>query len=317
MDEVPIFVKLAGTSMIESTKQDATSALYDIISGVQLEGERYVAIEGAQVYCYGVYFKALDVTALYVHTDVDIKNAYSPVVMRVARWQYGPSLMPYGLVNTNEVLQHAFWITSKSRRMKPSLASVRFIENIFSGVVDLPVLKVSASHLRHITVKELTAIDFKTIISKAGFMFNVIKDLHQKGDMHEAFFVGLILWACTMPDTIYKWISSSSVWMWTFNGIDDFVKIIKEKLTLRMKALQNLVPIDLTPMFEMEVLVNRGVGEVDWEKEKRHRVQPNVANFERDEIMKEAIVLFKRAIATGQKPKRLKWENFWSASYCE
>jgi len=103
-------------------------ALYDIIPHVEFRGRRIISIEGAQTGVYCVYAKRLDVTLLYCKTNLDLKSAYPPVLLRAARWQYGPDLMPYGLVTTNEILMNAFFINSNSRRQKPAVQAISFVK---------------------------------------------------------------------------------------------------------------------------------------------------------------------------------------------
>jgi len=301
--------------MCSAEMEVAGYALYDIIPHVEFRGRRIISIEGAQTGVYCVYAKRLDVTLLYCKTNLDLKSAYPPVLLRAARWQYGPDLMPYGLVTTNEILMNAFFINSNSRRQKPAVQAISFVKNVLCQNIEIPPTKVSARHLRYVTTRELGAVSLTRLTELAGFTFNTLYSLYKAGDLHESFFVGLIMWAMSVPDDIRPWIAKSGIWLWEFSTVEQFAKTIKNKFTLRLKALQNLVPIDLTPAFEMEVLVNRGVGSVDWDAEESNRTRPKLAEFDKTAILTECVKLFKRAYSTGSRPKKMKWEKYWKNRY--
>jgi len=122
---------------------------------------------------------------------------------------------------------------------------------------------------------------------------------------------GVIVWAMILEGQDRTLLNYCGVWQWQFNNVLDFADRIKKNFTLRLKALQNTIQYDLTSFFEFEVLTNRGLGEVDWKKEKLHRIQPNLVSFSKEQIYEKSYELFTLVKAKGQIPKRQRWKTFW------
>nr|WMV64382.1 putative RNA-dependent RNA polymerase [Uromyces fabae virus] len=139
----------------------------------------------------------------------------------------------------------------------------------------------------------------------------MLNKLVKKG-IHENLFVGLIVWAILIPETLRMHIQTSDIWWWQYEDDADFFKQIKTRFTSRLKAVQNLVPLDLTPLFELEVLVNRGIGEVDWHSEEENRTLPNTTHIATNDIYQSATKLFLRMCAKKVRPTRAKWGSYWS-----
>nr|QED42972.1 putative RdRp [Phakopsora totivirus B] len=136
-----------------------------------------------------------------------------------------------------------------------------------------------------------------------------------KVGMHEAMFVGLVTWARLLTPINKQLLAVSGIWDWEYTSIAEFSRKIKNNFSLRLKALQNLVDIDLEQFFEMEVLVNRGVGEVDWQAEEDHRVNPNTNRIADKLIFEESVKLFKKLKRRGSKPYKTSWSQFWDSRW--
>nr|WMV64384.1 putative RNA-dependent RNA polymerase [Uromyces fabae virus] len=249
---------------------------------------------------------------LYIDNDLTIPSFNKSILLRFSRLQYGPDLFPYGLIDDVDVLRHAFYISRATiKRYNPSIDECPTLKSWLLGETEPPKLKVSALHLRHVTIKELRRMDWQGMCLRNRYMLKFLEGMAKVG-MHESMFVGLLLWSDGLPDEGRMYSEVSGIWGWQYENVEDFARQIKTKFSLRLKALQNLVPLNLKPFFEMEVLVNRGIGEVDWRAEKEHRTKPNVASFTREQIYRASGEMFTRLKNLGSKPDNIKWKSYWN-----
>jgi hypothetical protein len=86
-------------------------------------------------------------------------------------------------------------------------------------------------------------------------------------------------------------------------------------LSVRAKSLQHIVPTDLKHIFELDVLVNRMSGRVDWEQEKANRVQLNVTRLSSKDVYEEAYKLFTRPDAERDRPVSMGFDEFWKVRW--
>jgi len=307
---VPMYCLSNGDILNETSFSEANFLLYDILNGVNLNGIVHIHIRGRAVPVLAYYLPDHDFTVLYIHNSLPLKHMPKSVLLRLSRLQYGPDLFPYGLIDDVDVLRHAFFITRSSiKQYKGSLENYPIIHSWMTGTSEPPITKISSLHLRHLTIKELRKLGISWFDHRARFMYPCLEHLASLG-MHESMFIGFIIWAKSLPDIAWQYISCSGIWQWKFDSLDDFIKKIKSKFTLRLKALQNLVPLDLKPFFEMEVLANRGLGSVDWHSEKENRTRPNLATFDAEAIFQEAGSLFTRIKNLGGQVDNLKWSSY-------
>ncbi|QGX74232.1 putative RNA-dependent RNA polymerase [Cronartium ribicola totivirus 3] len=238
-------------------------------------------------------------------------------MLRISRIQYGPLLCPYGIVTEDDVLNFAFYRTSGTVRtanhlaVSTSLTDYPKIQSWFSDTEDPPVTSVSASHLRHLTIHEVRKLGADYFFPKLNFLLPALERL-AKADMHESMFIGILVWALLLPDSDFELIKSSGVWQWDFTDVADFSRRIKKDFSLRLKALQNIVSLPLHRFFELEVLVNRGIGQVDWAGEKHNRTVPNTCTIPPERIFPRARAIFKKIQARGGKHKKLTWKKYWA-----
>nr|QED42935.1 putative RdRp [Phakopsora totivirus E] len=270
----------------------------------------YLSTEGSSNYVLCVYLEALNVTALYCSCSTSLLDCLAGTLLRVSRVQYGPDLFPYGMLDSQTIALDAFYVTSRSRRIAKLKRHSDIVKGVLKGEIVIPDTKVSSLHLRHITWVELRELGYDSLHERCWFVFPLVEHMYKVGT-NMALITGLLIWAYVLPDEVRLWASHMDIWYWKFTGVDDFIKTIKTKFSLRLKALQNLLPVDLTPFFELEVLANRGMGSVDWDAEKENRVNPNLADFDADKVYETALNLFARVDSLGGKPKHLKWNDYW------
>jgi len=287
----------------------STHVLYDIIPDIAINGGLHYNLGACAVFCTSIYFKKFHCSALYINNNYNLVGLSPPHLSRISRVQYGPEIFPYGAIGPDSILEYVFRCTSKSINYVP-LKSFSLLKSTLSGNNVLDKMKISAKHIQHIRVKDFGALNEEMVLERLGNTKVLFENL-LKVDMHESFFCGLLLWVLLLPDRERNLFSKSMFVHIKYGSAMDFFTTIKKELTLKLKALQNTVNLDLSCFFEMEVLVNRGLGDIDWKQERLNRTILNVAKFDNQSILQHTRELFTRLKKLGGRPKRYSWDNFW------
>jgi len=77
------------------------------------------------------------------------------------------------------------------------------------------------------------------------------------------------------------------------------------------KQVHGHAGLDLTQLFELNVLVNRLETQVDWESEKTNRTQPRLVTMDYQDVYDGAKELFHDAMLEGVRPYRLSYNDYW------
>jgi hypothetical protein len=333
LKQVPLYVNVDGNVMTESSFYDCSFVLLEVIPRNLGNGWTMVMQGKGAQWLFCVFLSHLQVTACYLETNTNIASASPYLALSLSRIQYGPDLVPYNVHRDEEIIKYSFHMTTpvvnRSNRLfseffeddkltlskpQPFIAYCKshyptFLQ-VMTGKRELPVLKVSAQHLRHVSIHELRAINIITILRRCFPILPMIEHLINIG-AHEAMISGLLVWAAVLDGNDRTLFNYCGIWSWRFTSISDFATKIKKDFSLRLKAIQNTVKYDLSNFFEFEVLTNRGMGEVDWSNERTHRVDPNVTTFRNTDIYEKACEIFQSVKATGRQPTRQRWTKFW------
>jgi len=156
------------------------------------------------------YFSLLDITAYYIHSKTHFHSLRGADLRYISRIQYGPTLFPYGPVNDADILNEVFMTNHQYTHLENLRPST--IIAILRKHIPLNHTKVSAKHLRHVTVNELNALDENYVLPKIQFLEYFISRLINHPDFTEAFFSGLVVWVLNMPQEVYNFIKKSKVW---------------------------------------------------------------------------------------------------------
>ncbi|BAT62486.1 RNA dependent RNA polymerase [Red clover powdery mildew-associated totivirus 5] len=315
MPYVPTFLAPTDSSRVfrEVDFNEADLVLFECLSGLELDGSMHLHIQESAVPIIAVYLPKVKVTACYISIDYQIKHTNKDVLLRFSRMQYGPDLFPFGLVSDLDIVRYAFFISRKTikKRKDYKIKDFPIIDSWFRGSTEPPVSKVSVNHLRHMTMAEVRLMGRGVIEDKVSYILPFLSRMAKVG-MSEAMFIGIVLWANSLPTQQHELCKLSGLWDLSFTSMEDFATKVKARFSLRLKALQNLVSVDLHCFFELEVLVNRGVGELNWEKEKMNRTRPNLAQFKPEQVFSKACSLFTDILRRGGRPKKRNWSEFWS-----
>nr|UVG55953.1 putative RNA-dependent RNA polymerase [Poaceae Liege totivirus 18] len=171
---------------------------------------------------------------------------------------------------------------------------------------ELPKSKISASHHFHYYPKEVYASISPERRTAAAEL------LRLPSDATLPFAAGLLLWLGTAPEGLVKYVSGSG--LLKSKDTKEFIRVAKS-ISAEAKSLQNMVLQDLRPVFELDVLVNRIDGLVDWMAEKENRTKLNTTNIPDDEIYTRALQVFRDAEAIGRRPVKFTWDQFWESRW--
>uniref|UniRef100_A0A2V0RCB6 RdRp n=1 Tax=viral metagenome TaxID=1070528 RepID=A0A2V0RCB6_9ZZZZ len=177
--------------------------------------------------------------------------------------------------------------------------SKRDIEHLIS----LPTSKITGEHHTHYNVAEML------LAFKGQHHDKVTTAISKMTNATQAFASGTLGWYWSLPVDLKAIVREAD--MWNETTVEDWAK--KAKYASRFcKAMQNCIEADLRPLFEIDVLSNRGIGEINWVAEKEHRVKPDTVNVTYEEVYKEASIVFNRAQIEGRSPPRMSWETYWN-----
>jgi len=94
----------------------------------------------------------------------------------------------------------------------------------------------------------------------------------------------------------------------------EFFIMLKEEGTAS-KVLQHYRRSDLVNIFELNVLVNRVVTEMDWDAEKEKRVDSKVYVTNSRDIYERSKTIFMVGRSEGKTPYKQEWDDYWKARW--
>lgn len=118
--------------------------------------------------------------------------------------------------------------------------------------------------------------------------------------VEDSMMAGVMIWLNALDVVQLKFILESGLLRCV--SIEAFKKLGKA-ISVRAKSMAKFCDMSCTNLFEIDVLVNRMDGDVDWDSEKEHRVNPRLANVDPRMVYKKAMQIF--AHGRVDKPKYL------------
>lgn len=165
--------------------------------------------------------------------------------------------------------------------------------------------KITASHHVHFSFKEV--VDILGVNSDS-----VALALSITREATNSFLTGVALWAAGL--TTDEMMLAKGSGLFSLASVKDYKREAK-RISVEAKSLQNLVDVDLRKFFELEVLVNRVDGLVNWEEEHKNRVSPNLAEMPEGLVYERASQLFSRSISAGKRPRKFDWREYWQSRW--
>lgn len=304
---LPSHISLTKHGIAAETPDKAKYVLADV-RPIDIFEDRhmYVCYGTTSLMSYVVPFTKLKVNAYYVEVSTRLSSCTKYGRLIFARAQCGFDSAPYNVWDSKEITRYVLKFGGTSRIATKE--EIRYAVSLFNGVSTVPFLRTSAGHLRYLTFNELREVRVKNMPSVYRLVAPLLYSLKDKG-LHESMAVGIFLWACCL-DEPSRAMMEGSLAMRPCNSVKDYMLNAKN-MSIRCKAMQNNVDVDLTPFFEMEVLANRGVGDIDWEKEKENRSNPNLSKLPLGKVRELCAQVFQTARAQGKKPRPMDWDRFF------
>lgn len=183
-------------------------------------------------------------------------------------------------------------------------------DTIKRGTVEiskLPITKITAQHHEH-----FRAIEVMKSIGEARCMIKYKEVLNMPFEIHDSMMASILLWCSSIKEDEYKAIVATKIF--NSGSYVEFAKMGKQ-ISTEAKSMQNLTTRDLRSFFELDVLVNRVDGILDWEKEKKNRTQPQYAQMPKGFVLEQASKIFSEARMKGKKPKHNSWSDYWDSRW--
>jgi hypothetical protein len=184
--------------------------------------------------------------------------------------------------------------------------AVNLIRHKINSLEQLPAPKISGEHHLHFNAVEV----YQSLDDEEKRRANHALRLPQ--DATTTMMAGVMLWLASLEDELFIYIVTSD--LLDAKDTAQFIRSAK-KLSVQAKSLQNLVHSDLRKVFEVDVLVNRSFGEVDWQGEKNNRLKPKLANIPLADIYNIVYNLFTKDDVNRERPKKMSWDNYWAARW--
>lgn len=173
-------------------------------------------------------------------------------------------------------------------------------------IEELKKSKISGEHHIHYTANEIWEILTPSEKRKAKLALSL------PPDSTTTFVAGVMLWLAVLDDDEFRFIMSSKLFQ--AQNQKDWSTIAKA-ISVRAKSLQNQNAKDLRNLFEIDVLINRYLGEPIWQEEKKNRTEPKLALVSKNEVYDIAKNLFSKKDEYKEKPRKFKWKDFWDARW--
>lgn len=177
----------------------------------------------------------------------------------------------------------------------------------------LSVSKETQYHHEHFTIAHINwPALFNRDANAKKRVYRAIIDMAYITDLTRPHLSGYLLWAALVSQRAWDVYRLA---LHPLRGIDSlgWAKNVKADLVL-IKSLSALNKFDsLTELFEVEVLVNRGVGMVDWDTERAHRVEPSVVTLPEEFVEYQLDRLFSHLAIDHQKSLTPStWARYWA-----
>lgn len=164
----------------------------------------------------------------------------------------------------------------------------------FGALPEYVRAKISSEHHTHLRPNEILEAASNTSQMRVYYVRAMVERLRAANVYEEATVSTFLAYVLTADDLFAQFILDSCTLWSGVNGVEELNKRLK-LVSGQIKSINTSTYEPLTQMFELTVLVNRGVGSVDWAAERDHRVNPNTANVKPGDVYVSARKIFERA----------------------
>lgn len=298
-NNIPVWVQIRGNKLTVVDRERADYILADVQEHKpgQQQGNQIVDKNGVSVFYKVIFCEDLDLYYIKTTTDVmhmspELKRAMSAMYSIVEDYDFSD---PDG----TQYLRRVFDVDGGQLRHCDKVTAPQ--------VGEFPRAKITAEHHTHMRPEEI----WKAASTRGEQMRPVmlmLKHLRKLPGATEAVVSTFMLYALTAHYPIAVIVATSKR-IWAAADVGALADILKQIAT-PLKSMHSHEIIDYTQLFELQSLVNRGTGAIDWDKEYEHRVKPDVVKVDPAEVYKAACDLFTAGVQQGFKYPKMNWNTY-------
>ncbi|ADQ54106.1 RNA polymerase [Tuber aestivum virus 1] len=289
--------------MCAVSRHSSTHMLVDVIPCSQLglgavyyHTEVAVRVYGEARYCR--LFRLDDVYGCYMRTDA-YTPCLGPVTKRLMSQVY--SLVNSVCFNSCDISDYL------SLTLGSTLQMPKIEWPVKHGIYERS--KITATHHTHLRPQELEAVA-EGMGGRTKFVYAVcLQRLLSIGVVTEAVYSSFLAYIIGVEyNFALLLLRSTTVWSGT-RGEEQLLSKLKS-FASAIKASHSAKYQPLTQLFELTVLLNRGIGSVDWAGEKENRVNPNTVDLDPADVYKSSMTIFRKARKSGYKYPKMHYDKF-------
>lgn len=304
-DTYPAWIRFRNRVQAVS-RQKASHFLFDIVPAGEISD--YTTSDTA-TFAYKSHTYACVVTALrfgrdyglYVQVEANM-TMLSPAARRQASATY--SQVEGFCFNTPTVMDTLANILDVDRSIRPKH---------FKGLRTYQRSKVTAQHHTHLRPDEV--LDAATRVSprRRYYLLCVVELLAACDVVIEAAVATIMTYVLTLNEKFVPlFLDSRTIWRGS-PGPEALTARLK-KASSQIKSVHTADYEPLTELFELAVLMNRGVGHVSWRTEREHREMPDVAKVDQRRLYTCVRDMFEGAKQTYNYPY-MTWDDYTASRW--
>lgn len=291
-----------------SNQSEALYTLIDIEPGaLDHPYVRELRYQGGSVTTLAVPYKGQGVTGYYLHVDTLLRPLSGFARSVMARAQHTEQLFDYNVRTQEECFVAMANPSGVTVNINQPVCLTQL--SVLAGRTNLERFPVSQYHMRNYSMNLLR--DFikrnKGLLPRLSLLNTLMAS--SVPEVGEATYITMAVYILTLKQDDFVLVSQLDVW-WKCTTVKEWAVRAKE-LSVHVKSIQNMGPLDLRIMFELDVLVNRGYGAVDWAAERVNRTTGlKVTDHTAEEIYTLSRKLFLEGLKCGRKPTKARWHQF-------
>jgi hypothetical protein len=299
VNNIPVWCNIRGDNLTALDRHKCKYVLAAILAGKDIEvggfGRYRVSghcIPAQAVQCEGLWL-------IYTRTDVPAVNMPAMVRKTLSAMYSCVDGYDFHDVDGTKFLRRHFDVDrdliAHTREASPPTAGEFVRANI------------TAEHHTHYRPEEIWKIakNHKVSFRAMSIVLSRLRKISGITEATVATFLAYML-VCR-PQVAYLVATSRRIW--EVKDVTQLVESLKN-LATPLKSMHNPEILDLTELFELQCLVNRGVGSINWVAEKRNRQKPDVINVSNDDVYKNAVLIFQQGVRFGYKYKTLDVDKY-------
>ena len=300
---IPVWCNIRGSSLVACSRVKATYVLAHVLGEEQSKnlskqvGYQCVCINRSNFLTMTVPCE--NVLLCYVKVRAESATA-PPLIKRCLSAMY--SMVDQYVFNDHSGMHYLRKTFNVDRNV---LKHMKDVKPPHHGEFDRS--KVTAEHHTHYRPEEVWELLEKNKASKRAALM-ILSRLRGVDGVTEAAVATFMMYVLfCRPQCAYFLATSRR--LWECKDVGQLSKVLKE-ISTPMKSMHNREVCDYTELFELQVLVNRGTGKVDWEAEREHRTKPDVIRISPQRVYDEAVKVFRMGIRYGYRYKSMKLDEY-------